>query len=320
MQPNSSKDFLRSASLWQGIAIGLVALVVITNYFDIEITRKQAAPTAPQATQAAAAEVTQAVPAVSTVDAQALQASVLPQGGAELPVTWFDLGPRLVASGAIDRQAFDAIYAQRGGLSPEVDALLAGTLDGRIRITQGNAGELLNVLWALGLANSNPVLDNGPMQDPNYGGAGGFASTGGWTLASGNAMDHYSAHTLISLTAAQQELVERVAKGVHRPCCGNSTYFPDCNHGMAMLGLLELLASQGADEATMYAVALQTNAYWFPSTYLTLASYEAGQGTAWANVDAKKLLSAEYSSSAGFRNISVQVNPVKAQGGGGCGV
>ena len=30
----------------------------------------------------------------------------------------------------------------------------------------------------------------------------------------------------------------KIAKGIYRPCCNNSTYFPDCNHGMAMLGLL----------------------------------------------------------------------------------
>lgn len=31
-------------------------------------------------------------------------------------------------------------------------------------------------------------------------------------------------------------------------CCGNSTYFPDCNHGAAMLGFIELAVSQGLVE------------------------------------------------------------------------
>jgi hypothetical protein len=47
---------------------------------------------------------------------------------------------------------------------------------------------------------------------------------------------------LIPLTAEQQALVEEVAAEIYRPCCNNSTLFPDCNHGMAMLGFLELLA------------------------------------------------------------------------------
>src|SRR3989344_6501798 len=69
-------------------------------------------------------------------------------------------------------------------------------------------GELsmLNMFWALGLANKNDILEHGPMIDPQYGGAGGFASTGGWTLAQGNAMDHYSMNQLITLTPEQQKM------------------------------------------------------------------------------------------------------------------
>jgi hypothetical protein len=125
---------------------------------------------------------------------------------------------------------------------------------------------MLNMLWAFGLANKNPILENGPMMDPSYGGAGNFASTGGWTLAKGDTMSHYSMHTLVTLSPAQQALVEKVAKNVYRPCCRNSTYFPDCNHGMAMLGLLELLAGEGATEEEMYKTAQDVNALWFPQS------------------------------------------------------
>ena len=48
---------------------------------------------------------------------------------------------------------------------------------------------------------------------------------------------------------------ERAAPFVYRPCCDNATHFPDCNHGMAMLGLLELMAAQGASEEEMFAAA-----------------------------------------------------------------
>lgn len=249
-----------------------------------------------------------------------LERAVLPTAGVELPVTWGDLGKQLVASGAIDEAKFRQLYAERGGLQPDMEALLSGTQSGRLRITPENSGTLLNLLWAFGLANENTILTSGPMNDKNYGGAGGFASTGGWTLAKGDTMAHYSKHAFAKLTPEQQALVERVSKGIYRPCCGNSVYFPDCNHGMAMLGLLELMAAQGANEDDMYRVALQVNAYWFPSTYLTLAKYFATQGTPWDRVDPKLALGVDHSSSAGFRQIQAKVTPPASKGGGGCGV
>src|SRR3989344_7346731 len=102
----------------------------------------------------------------------------------------------------------------------------------------------LNLLWAYCLANKNQVLESGPIMDPRYGGPTNMASVGGWAVTTGSVMDHYNKHTLATLTSDQQTLVEKIAKGIYRPCCNNSTHFPDCNHGMAMLGLLEYLASQ----------------------------------------------------------------------------
>lgn len=309
----SPRNALRSPALWQGVAIGLVILFVAARTFDVRITRKSAPASAPTPAQA----VTVTTP---TDDIAALRAAVLPVDGIELPIAWGDLGPRLAATGALDRAAFDALYDARGGLSPEVRALLDGTLTGTVRMTETNAGELLNVLWAFGLANTNRVLTEGPMVDPRYGGAQNFASTGGWTLAAGNGMDHYSAHALVTLTDEQQALVERVSQGIYRPCCGNSTYFPDCNHGMAMLGLLELLAAAGIPEDAMFNIALQVNAYWFPQTYLTIARYKATQGTAWADVDAKEVLGDAFSSARGYRTIASQVAPLPGGGGGSCGI
>lgn len=249
-----------------------------------------------------------------------LERVVLPVDGVELPVTWGDFGKQLTASGAIDEAKFRELYAERGGLTPDMEALFTGSGNGRIRITPENSGTLLNLLWAFGLANENKILAEGPMNDKNYGGAGGFASTGGWTLAKGDAVTHYSKHAFVKLTPEQQALVERTSQGIYRSCCGNSTYFPDCNHGMAMLGLLELMAAQGVSEDDMYRAALQVNAYWFPSTYLTLAKYFAKQGIAWDRVNPKVALGADYSSSAGFRQIQAQVEPPTSKGGGGCGV
>jgi len=133
-------------------------------------------------------------------------------------------------------------------------------------------------------------------------------------------MSHYSNHQFIVLTAEQQQLVEKAVKNIYRPCCGNSTYFPDCNHGMAMLGFLELAASQGFDENALYQMALVLNSYWFSENYTTIAQYMDNQGIDWANVDAKEVLGQNFSSSAGYQKILSQVQPKQGGGGGSCGV
>ena len=251
----------------------------------------------------------------------ALQESVIPSKGVVLPVTWGSLGKQMVDAGVIDETKFVDLYSQRGGLSPDMKALLDSSGNGQLTITPQNSGVLLNMLWAFGLANKNVILENGPMQDPQYGGAGKFASTGGWTLGKGDAMSYYSKFKLVTLTADQQALVEKVAKNIYRPCCGNSTYFPDCNHGMAMLGLLELMASQGASEDQMYQTALAVNSYWFPDTYMTIAQYFQKQGIDWKTVAPKDILGQNFSSSAGYKRILSQVQPVQSNqsGGSGCG-
>ena len=203
------------------------------------------------------------------------------------PVNWADLEAKMISVGVIDQE-------------------------------KPFARTPLNLLWALGLANKNPILETGPMAQ--YGDMGNFASTGGWTLAKEGAMDHYSRHKFFNLTPEQQKLVERVSKNIYRPCCDNPTHFPDCNHGMAMLGLLELMASQGISEQEMYEAALQVNALWFLEEYSTIARYLASKNqTLWA-ADPKEILGRDYSSASGFRRVASLVPQVKSQGGSGCSI
>lgn len=256
---------------------------------------------------------------IAETDAGTLEKIVLPAGGSEVPVSLRGLGPQLVEAGVIDREKFLNIYENDEEMRKEAEQLLDGTYSETLVITGKNAPVVLNFLWAFGLGNKNAVLEEGPMMDDSYGGVGNFASTGGWTLAAGNAMDHYSKHAFVVLTPEQQVLVEQVSKNVYRPCCGNSTYFPDCNHGMAMLGLLELLASQGATEDAMYRAALTVNTYWFPDTYLTIAKYLVSIDRSWLTADPRELLSAEYSSGGGYRAIAAKVEPIQ-RSGGSCGV
>jgi len=192
----------------------------------------------------------------------------LPEEKFELPVNWGSLGRQLVENGVIDGPRFEKLYVENGEYPEEYDKLLNGDNSGKLKITKENAGFLLNLLWAFGLANQNEILTEGEMSDPRYGGAERFASTAGWTMAQGNAMDHFSRHQFITLIPEQQRMVDKVSREIYRPCCDNSAHFPDCNHGMAMLGLLELMASQETGEEEMRRAALTVNSFWFPGAYV----------------------------------------------------
>ena len=306
---NKNYDYIIIPSL----AVVIIGLLILSQF------RKKISPGVEGSKSSNSAQ--KQVAAANEAD-PVLVEKVIPKEGVALPATWGNFGKQLVDKGVIDAQKFEAIYAKGGGLSEIDKKLLYGTGNGKIKITQENAGTLLNLLWAFGLGNKNTILEKGPMTDSQYGGAEKFASTGGWTISKGKAMNHYSKYKFVTLTPDQQAKVERVSKGIFRPCCGNSTYFPDCNHGMAMLGLLEIMASQGVSEYDMYRIALQVNSYWFPDTYLTLASYfEKQRNVTWDNVDPKEVLGVNYSSSSGYRNILQSVDPVSLQQkGGSCGV
>ncbi len=106
-------------------------------------------------------------------------------------IYWGDLGARLVEAGVIDESKFPNYYNSK-----------------YLEISAENSKVILNTLWALGLGNKNEILLE---EMVNYDGkqagspaealakAGGFASTGGWTLARGDAMTHYNLHEFISL-------------------------------------------------------------------------------------------------------------------------
>ncbi len=263
-------------------------------------------------------EPRQALPAVRQAD-PGLEARVFPETGILLPIGWGNLGTQLGAAGVLDREKFLEFYRDRGKLNAQAARLLDGTDIGSVNMTKDNATLLLNLLWAFGLGNKSEILEQGDMQAPRFGGAGRFASTGGWTLAKGGAMEHFSRHRFVYLDAEQTRRVARVAAGIYRPCCGNPTLFPDCNHGMAMLGLLELLAARDFAESEMYRIALAANSYWFPDAYLTIARYvESKQGLGWEQVVPVKILGEEYSSASGYRRIVNEMTPVRGQSGTGC--
>lgn len=251
-----------------------------------------------------------------------------PAAGFEINASYGNLGPQMTAMGVIDPEKFKSVYEKSNQpLTPEQEEILRKGSNYKIKITRDNSYFLLNFFWAVGLANKSKILDEGNMM--KYGGkkgAGNFASTGGWTLAKGDAMNYYSKSALIPLTKEQEERVDLVASNIFRPCCNNSTAFPDCNHGMALLGVLQLMAASGANESQMYEAGKYFNAFWFPGNYYDMALYFYNkEGKSFKDVDAKLLLSKDYSSASGWQSIKqwlsdkglIQQPPKQ---GGGCGV
>lgn len=253
-----------------------------------------------------------------TTDLSDIGETVLPKEGVMLPFSLGDLGPKLVAAGVIDLAKFKEAVK----LTPEQEkALTEGTTE-NLRIDSANGQFVVDVLWALGLAQKSIVYEEGPMGKEEKANAGNFASTGGWTLARGDAIQYLNRFDFISLTGEQQKQVGEIAQNVYRPCCGNSTWFPDCNHGMAALAAIELMVASNVPEKDIYKAVLALNSYWFSQTYLTTATYFARQGIAWQDIDAKTVLGKDYSSGQGAAAVAKKVGPLPwqpQQGGGGCG-
>ncbi|MCL5407625.1 MAG: hypothetical protein M1429_03975 [Patescibacteria group bacterium] len=227
-----------------------------------------------------------------------------------IPVRLNNLGQMMLKEGVIDQGKIE---------SKEGMVRLLKDNGSNIVITKDNASYLLNFFWAFGLSNKNEILEKGPMTQ--NGKTANFASTGGWSLSRGQAMDHYSKHNFITLTSGQQKMVEEMAKNIYRPCCNNSTYFPDCNHGMAMLGFLELAAAQNLDEEQIYKDALILNTFWFPNDYLTIDQYLKENSQNLVGFNPKIILGKNFSSQQGFAYIRSQVKDLPfVTGGGSCGV
>ncbi|MFZ5932707.1 MAG: rhodanese-like domain-containing protein, partial [Patescibacteria group bacterium] len=210
------------------------------------------------------------------LDLSKLPEEVLPKEGFTLPVSWGDVGPRLTQLGVIDLTKFEEAVS----MTDEQRKILTEGGDIPIKIDNTSSQFVVDLLWALGLAQKSIVYNEGPLGKEYKNEQGNFASTGGWTLARRDALNYLNKFELISLTPEQQKRVGEIAKNVYRPCCGNPTWFPDCNHGMAALAIVELLVAKGLSDAEIYQEVLKLNSFWFPDNYLLAATYFARQGTA----------------------------------------
>ncbi len=264
--------------------------------------------------------------AIQNSSTSSLLEKITPKEGYTINAKWGDLGPKLLASGAIDLEKFRRVYERSGQpLTEKQLKILTKGLDENITITKDNAYFLINFLWALGLVNKNPILDNGPLS--KYGSnIGYFASTGGWTLGSKKPTELYSSASIITLNARQQRELEEFANNSYRPCCNNSTAFADCNHGMAALALGEIMAANGATADDMFKALKYFNAFWFPQQYLDLAKYfQIREGKDWDDVDPRIVMGRNYSTASGWIRVKNYLSANNAQerlpaSSAGCGV
>ena len=252
---------------------------------------------------------------------------VNPSEGYTIPATFGNIGPQMLDAGAIDLNQFIQTYQQAGKpLTDEQMTILTRGSSSQIVINQNNAYFLLNFFWAFGLTNQNLVLTEGPMMADGKEQVGNYASTGGWTIGARPPTELYASAMMVSLTEEQQNRLMEVATTVYRPCCDNPTHFPDCNHGMAMLGLLELMASQNATVKEMFEAAKYVNAFWYPQQMLEIATFfKTNEKVDFAKADSSKVVSRQYSSGSGFQAVhqwlasNGQLQQIP-NSGGSCGV
>ena len=246
-------------------------------------------------------------------------AQVLPEQGFQSKIALNDSVVKLTQNGVIDRDKFLAIYQDRGGLPNELKNVLDNSSSKPILLTKQNANYYVNLLWPLGLAN---YMESNRTSPINGNSLFNFASTGGWNLGKKeNGGAYFNKFKIVELTPDKEALVTKIAQNTYRPCCNNSTFYQDCNHGSALLGLLQLGAGQGLTEDDLYRESVAFNSFWFPDTYLTIAKYlKEKKNIDWVNADPKEILGYNYSSASGYQNILSQVTPPNNNRGRGCGI
>ena len=247
---------------------------------------------------AVAAEVRVDGPSILSPD---VVSHVTPSAGVNTGISFGDSILRLIAGGALDPAKLRSLS---GRLPDWVERLFAAPSMTPILFSYETAPYLVNLLWPLGLSTRTAFNRKSPiytLRIPD------FASTGGWTLGrEKNGYVYFNKIDAVTMTDQQEAMVLNAATKTYRPCCDNSTFFQDCNHGSALLGLMELAASQGATAARLYQIALAANSYWFPEEYAKTALYFwRFQKRSWSEIPPPPILSRDFSSLSGWtRNVN----------------
>lgn len=250
---------------------------------------------------------------------------VLPERGFQSKISLKDSVLKLIENGVIDKQKFGDVYKEKGGLPEELNDVLIKASNKPILLTRENANYYVNLLWALGLSNYMSTNTKSPILGKDL---FNFASTGGWNLGKEeNGGAYFNKFKIVQLTKEQEALVTKIAQNTYRPCCDNSTFFQDCNHGSALLGVVQLGASQGLSEEKLYKEALAFNSFWFPNNYIQTALYfKVIKNIDWEDVNPKEVMGYNYSAvSQWSKSVAQEIAKIpnlipKQEGGGSCGV
>ena len=100
----------------------------------------------------------------------------------------------MVDDGVIDKTKLAQAVTGKDELPKDLEKYFSGNQK-QIELTQANSQFWVDVLWGLGLANKNKILEEGQMMEG--GDASNFASTGGWTLGVSEPMQYYSKYSYI---------------------------------------------------------------------------------------------------------------------------
>ncbi len=250
---------------------------------------------------------------------------VLPKEGFQTQIILGDVIPKMVKVGVIDPAKIEDLYKNDKSTQQQIKQLLSQSSNAPLTINSSNTLWLLNLLWPLGLANKMKVNEQSQVAGADV---NNFASTGGWTLGKADSGGGYfNKYQILPLTSQQEQRVKTIADTIHRPCCNNSAFFQDCNHGSAMLGLVELGVKEGLSDEEIYKTALAFNSFWFPQNYMETALYfEKVKGQDWEEIDSKLILSKQYSSISGWMaNVDTVARKTPGlipttQNGGSCAV
>ncbi len=288
----------------RGLSSNRAAIVIATAVPLIIVIALFAAYTSPAGGVQAGA--TDHAPAYKNADFAVLAVQVYPTGGFVLPARWGHVPALLAASGALNVSFIAAAFRAQGQpLTSGELALLNGSVDGNVTLNSTTAYFALYVLWALGINNNNSAITDGPTMD--YGGSPyDLASTGGYGPLGKLSL---GALPIIQLNSSQQEIVDYVASTTYRPCCDNPAMFPDCNHGAAQLGLIELMTSQGSNSSEIYSALKDFNSFYYPQQYLNISIlFNVTQGEAWNEAPAQEVVGYNLSSASGTSTVSLAVS------------
>ncbi len=234
------------------------------------------------------------VPPISLLVSEVVQ----PNGVPLPPVRFGNTVEKLVQASALNASAVRQAMNNSGEQFTSYEAnILSGNqqTENLLILNSSDHSFILNVLWAIGINNNNAILNYGPVvvkgNPYNYASTGGYAALGKLSLGG---ID------LLSLTPEEQVIAEQVATNTYRPCCDNPAAFPDCNHGAAALGLIELMSSQGFNSTTIYGALKNFESFYFPQNFIYEALfYFASQGLTWNQVPGDQALSLHFATLTG---------------------